>query len=300
MPSKRPRKALRIKPTMNKEGVIGLKHAGELHPCFDLFDPRNLSFDSPRVDVDLRECVYVRAQAALWCVVYLALASERGARCRLLVPIHRGVSVYLKTLGMFDWLKESNVEVDDRDIHPRYGRTTVLPITLFRTVADVSHFARWIFQSLRSEHPDAEEPIQVLTRLFGELAMNAVLHSESEVGVFGCVEFSEIGPTARFTCAVADGGIGLHGSMSKNDALRGRVSYDWDSLELAVRERVSGTGNPQPGIGLNEAGEDIRQSRGSFLLHSGMGSLAISGNSRNPAHRTRLFPGTLAFVTIPA
>src|SRR5262245_37184297 len=106
----RRREILCIEPPSN------FPHAGKLPARFDGFDPRDPSFDVANVDVDLRRAAFVAPPAALWCVVYLTLAVKRGARCRLLVPTHMGVCVYLKSLGTFDVLKAAGVEVDDRGI----------------------------------------------------------------------------------------------------------------------------------------------------------------------------------------
>ena len=276
------------------------KHAGELSARFNGFDPRNASFDAAQVDIDLRECEFVRPPAALWCVVFLSLASKRGSHCRLLVPNNLGVCVYLKSLGMFDILKEKGVEVDDRDVFARHDEKSVLPITHFATTADASDLTNKAFDILHSNALVAPGLTPLVTELFSELAMNAAQHSESEVGAFGCVQFSEFETGARFTCAVADGGIGVHASLRRNEALRNRMSYDWDALELAVRERVSGTGDPTRGIGLYGVNEDVRQPGRSLLLHSGLGSLELSEDLQSAARRTSLFPGTLAFLSIPA
>ncbi len=275
-------------------------HAGNLPAWADKYDPRVRSFDVPQVDIDLRECDFVRPQAALWCVVYLALASKRGSRCRLLVPLNLGVSLYLKSLGLFDVLKEHGVEVDDRQIGARDEQKTILPITHFRTTADAAGVTNAAFERLQSAKLGAANLTSAVTELFSELALNAAHHSESEVGAFGCVQFFEFGSGPRFTCTVADGGIGVKASLSRNEKLRSRVSYDWDALELAVRERVSGTGDPHRGIGLYGVSEDVRRPGRSLLLHSGLGSLEITEEVESSAKRTRLFPGTLAFLSIPA
>ena len=70
-----------IKPKNN------FRHAGELQLRNDTHDPRHPSFEPAHVDIDLRECDFVRPPAALWCVVYLALASKRGCTGRLLLPV---------------------------------------------------------------------------------------------------------------------------------------------------------------------------------------------------------------------
>ncbi len=182
------------------------RHAGELSPQFDKFDPRVPSFDTPQVDIDLRECEFVRPQAALWCVVYLTLALRRGSRSRLLVPSNMGVCVYLKSLGFFDVLKDRGVEVDDRDIGARNDPKTVLPITHFETTASASSLTNTAFARLQSANLGAANLTSVVTELFSELALNAAQHSESEIGAFGCVQFVEFEKGSRFTCSVADGG----------------------------------------------------------------------------------------------
>jgi len=291
-----------FKPTKTKktDNQICFSHAGELPLRFDKFDPRLPSFDAAHVDIDLRECDFVRPAAALWCIVYLTLASKRGARCRLLVPINTPVCIYLKSLGLFDILKESGVEVDDRNIGARDAEKTILPVTRFETTADASDVTNRAFERLQSANLGAANLTSMVTELFSELALNAVQHSESEVGAFGCIQFYEFaGGRSRFTCTVADGGIGVFTSLCRNAALRSRVSYDWDALELAVRERVSGTGDPHRGIGLYGVSEDVRRPDCSLLLHSGLGSLEVNENLESSARRTRLFPGTLAFLSIP-
>lgn len=288
-----------IRPRKKTNGSVIFRHAGELPLRFDGFDPRSPSFDEPEVNIDLRECDFVRPPAALWCVVYLALATKRGARCRLLVPTNMGVCLYLKSLGLFDTLKVCGVEVDDRGIGARDDSKNILPITRFQTTADASDVTNRAFSSLQSAHVGAVNLTSVVTELFSELALNASQHSESSIGAFGCVQFFEFERGSRFTCTVADGGIGVMESLCRNEALRQRVSYDWDALELAVRERVSGTGDAHRGIGLYGVSEDVRRPGRSLLLHSGLGSLEITEELESSAKRTRLFPGTLAFLSLP-
>jgi len=260
-------------------------HAGELIAKNDKFDPRKPSFPASQVDVDL---------------LYLALAVKRGANCRLLVPRNMGVCVYLKSLGVFDTLKGFNVEVDDRGFGASDDQKTVLPITRFADSADATAITNQAFTRLQEVGIGAANLTSVVTELFSELALNAVQHSESEVGAFGCIQFYDLKSRPRFTCTVADGGIGVYKSLYRNEALRSRINYDWDALELAVRERVSGTGDPHRGIGLYGVSEDLRSPGRSLLLHSGSGSLEITEKLEVSARRTRLFPGTLAFLTLPS
>jgi len=104
----------------------------------------------------------------------------------------------------------------------------------------------------------------------------------------------------RFLCAVADGGIGIRCSLERNPELRPRISYDWVAIELALRERISGKGEPTRGIGLYWVSEEMRRSGRQLIVHSGIGALTINEEVESEAKRTTLFPGTLAFASIPS
>jgi hypothetical protein len=276
------------------------KHAGDLPRRPADNDPRIGSFSFERVDVDLRRCAFVRPPAMLWCLVYLALARKREVPCRLLVPENFGVSVHLKSVGLFAALQRFGVEVDDRGVPDHPGGKIIMPIEHFDRAAGAHELTNRAFDTLRATDATAAGLSSVLSELFSELAINAVQHSESPIGAFACIQLMGFETGRRFSCVVADGGIGVRESLAKNPRLRDRFSYDWDALELAVRERVSGTGDPNRGIGLYGVSEDIRRPGRSFLLHSGRGSLEIGEKLESAARRTTLFPGTLAHLAIPA
>lgn len=275
-------------------------HAGELNARWDAADPRKPSFPYAEVELDLRACKFVRPPAALWCVVFLLLARKRMAACRLLVPTNVGVCVYLKSIGVFDILKSAGVEVDDRDVYSKVDANVIVPISQFATSAEGTQLANRAFEQLQKSGKGAVNLTTVLTEAFGELTLNAVQHSGSEIGAFGLIQHYVFDTGPRFVCAVADGGIGVRDSLIRNPKLRTRVSYDWDALELAIRERVSGTGDLHRGIGLYGVSEDVRRPQHWMLLHSGVGLLEVTEELESHARRTRLFPGTLAFISVPA
>lgn len=139
-----------------------------------------------------------------------------------------------------------------------------------------------------------------MSEVSAELGRNVVEHAESPIGAFGFVQSYEFGEGQRFVCGVADGGIGIRASLERNPALRPRVPYVWAAVELAVRERVTGTGDQTRGIGLYGVAEDMRKPGRQLIPHSGIGSLMISEEMETEAKRTTLFPGTLAYASIPA
>ena len=275
------------------------RHAGSLRRFSSSQDPRQGSFRQPQVDVDLRECEFVRPPAALWCVVYPLLIRERAIPCRLLVPTNEGVCIYLKSLGLFDTLKEHGVEVDDRGIRDIPVDQLVLPLTGFNTEFEVEDVTNRAQMALQESGLGAANIYPVVSETFAELAMNAVQHAESPIDAFGFVQFYQSEFGRRFVCGVADGGIGIRRSLERNPDLRHRVPYDWVAIEEALKERVSGTADSTRGIGLYGVVEDMRQPGRQLMIHSGIGLLRIDENMTRAARRTTLFPGTLAYASIP-
>lgn len=275
-------------------------HAGDLPPRWDTCDPRTDSFTAREVEVDLLNCEFVRPPAAMWCAVYLALSARRGSQCRLLVPRSMGVCSYLAALGLFTFLKEHKVEADDRNVRPGKQDKIILPLTPFSATAEAAAITNRAAERLSSSNLAAVNLATIVAELFSELALNAAEHSQSPIGALGCIQFVEFKEGSRFICTVADGGIGVLASLRRNESLRRKVSYDWDALELAVRERVSGTGDPHRGIGLYGVSEEVRVPGRSLLLHSGIGTFEITEELESSARRSRLFPGTLAHLSIPA
>lgn len=274
------------------------RHSGELTPQFASKDPRVASFYEREVEVDLRSCKFVRPAAALWCLIYPLLARSKGIPTRLLVPDDIGVCGYLKTLGLFSLLQNHGIEVDDRGVYQQPSRQTILPLTSFSTETDVETLVNQAHESLKQSGLGAANIYPIVSEVFGELAMNAAQHAASSVGAFGLIQFYDFSEGSRFICAVADGGIGIRNALEQNASLRQRINYDWDAIELAIQERISGTGNPYRGIGLFGVAEEMRFPGRQMIVHSGQGWLEITEGRQNPPNRTTLFPGTLAYVAV--
>ncbi|MDP3062284.1 MAG: hypothetical protein Q8O40_03570 [Chloroflexota bacterium] len=284
---------------MRIEAPANFRNVAELFPRFASQDPRLGSFGEEAVDVDLRSCSFVRPSAVLWCAVYLLLAKRRGSACRLFVPENRGVCVYLKSLGLFQTLQQNGIEVDDRGIAERLDPQIILPLTRFQTETQVEELANRALDTLGELGLGSANLHPLVSEAFAELAQNAVQHAESPIGAYGFIQFYEFETGRRFVCGVADGGIGIRRSLERNPALKDRVPYDWVAVELAVRERVSGTGDPRRGIGLYGVSEDMRRAGRQLIIHSGIGSLQLSEEMESAARRVTLFPGTLAYASIP-
>lgn len=278
---------------------VNFKHPGELDHRYTSRDPRESDFTEAEVEVDLRRCDFVWPAAVLWCVVYLSLVRLRGAACELLVPGNMGVCIHLKALGLFDILKGVGVKVDDRGVYLRQESQVVLPLENFHTVSEVDVLANKALDNLQRSGLGAANIRPVVSEAFAELALNAAQHAHSPFGAYGLIQFYQGKAGTRFVCGVSDGGIGIRRSLEQNPALKPRIHYDWDAIELAVRERVSGTGDPTRGIGLYGVVDEMRRPGRQMSIHSGLGYLSLSDRVGFRAERTKLFLGTLAYVAIP-
>ena len=256
-------------------------------------------FTEAEFELDLRKCEFILPAAVLWCAVYPLLCQSRGSKCRLLIPENEGVCTYLKTLGLFETLQANGVEVDDRDILQGLGAQIVVPLTRFDLGSGAEELANQANDTLTNLGIGSANLRPLVSETFAELAMNAVQHAESSIGAYGLIQFYGSGDRRRFVCVVADGGIGIRRSLEKIPEYRSRVPYDWVAIELAMGERVSGTGDSRRGIGLYGVAEDMRKAGRQLIIHSGIGSLQIDEELQSQAHRARLFPGTLAFASIP-
>jgi hypothetical protein len=283
---------------MRIEAPENFWHAGALPKKEASADPRNGSFPKEPVTVDLRRCKFVRPPAVLWCLVYPLLVRKIGRDCELLVPDNQGVCTYLKSLGLFQFLQNEGVKVDDRGIRRKEDPQVILPLTCFTSESDVERLAGDALEKMQKSGLGSVNLRPFVSEVFAELALNAVQHSESPIDSYGFVQFYEWAQP-QFVCVVADGGIGIRKSLERNPALRDKVPYDWVAIELATRERVSGTGDPTRGIGLYGVAEDMRKPGHQLIIHSGLGMLRIDAHMQTKAWRTALFPGTLVHVAIP-
>jgi len=229
----------------------------------------------------------------------MLLARQRETSSQLLVPENTGVAVYLKSAGLFEILKNEGIKVDDRQLYAGPNIQAALPLTRFRSTVDVENITNQAFDALTKMNLGVGNLYPLITETFAELAMNAVQHSDSSIGAFGIIQFYDEGANRRFVCAVAHGGIGIRRSLERNPQLSRRIFYDWDAIELATKERISGTGDPTRGIGLYGVADDMRRPSSQLIIHSGIGMLRITEQIESESKRVRvLFPGTLVFASI--
>ena len=235
----------------------------------------------------------------LWCVVYLLLAKERGLNCSLIAPHDRDAASHLRDAGLFRVLFQENINVEPNYMGGSAGSDAVLPITRFDNLSEADELTNGVERSLINSRQGAPNIHPIVCETFAELANNAAEHSKSNIGAYGFVQFYSSGRGRRFSCGIADGGIGIQQSLERNSTLE-HSGYEWSAIELATKELVSGTSCRTRGIGLFSVFDEMRAPGRELVIHSGKGILTMSGDSQIRMIRANLFPGTLVYVSVPA
>ena len=262
-------------------------------------DPRSDGFKEREVIVNLRECTTVSPPAALWCAVYLLLARQRGSDCTLIAPEDPKVAEQLADLGLLELLQPAGVNV-----FSERGATSdtnvLLPLTGFRNTTEAEDLTNRIHLSLTESGRGTASINHVIYETFSELANNAAEHSNSEIGAYGLVLLGTSEGEIRLICGVADGGIGIPTSLLRNPLHEEYSHYEWSAMERATEELVSGTLDSYRGIGLYETVEKARTPGRELIIHSGAGIIIKGKKLTTRITSTKLFPGTMVYLSIPA
>ena len=275
------------------------KDARSIPARFNRFDPRSDEFDEREVMVNLKDCTRVHAPAVMWCAVYLLLAEERGSDCTLLLPRDPDVATRLVDLGLLDVLRQAGVAVDS-ELAPTSHSNVLLPLTRFGNTTEAEDLTNRIHLSLIESGQGTASINHVIYETFSELANNAAEHSTSEIGAYGLVLLDTAEGESRLICGVADGGIGIRISLLRNPQHSEYGHYDWAAMDRATEELVSGTLDSYRGIGLYETVTKARTLGRELIIHSGTGIITKGEKLTRTITSSRLFPGTMVYLSIPA
>ena len=265
---------------------------------FSRYDPRSDNFNEPEVVVNLADCTSVHPPAVLWCAIYLLLAKHRGSKCSFIAPMDASVSAYLHDTGLLGAMQAEGVSVEHH--HSISSDSSILlPLTRFSSTLEAEDLTNRIHYSLSESRKGSASIYHVVYETFSELANNAAEHSISEIGAYGMALFDTLAGDTRFLCGVADGGIGIQTSLLRNPLHVNYGHYEWSAMERATEELVSGTQDPYRGIGLFETVEKMRIPGRELVIHSGTGIISKGEKLTTRITSTRLFPGTMASISVP-
>ena len=167
-------------------------------------------------------------------------------------------------------------------------------------VEDDHYFANYIESELihRSEIP--EMSLGLLKRFresIFEIFSNAVLHSESQLGIFSCGQFFPKRNRLDFT--VTDLGIGIRQNIENHTGLKFSPMHaiNWATEELNTTKRGNLPGIPG-GLGLKLLCEFIDLNRGCIQIVSDAGYWQRKNKKTITRPLTYPFPGTVVSVEI--
>ncbi len=164
-------------------------------------------------------------------------------------------------------------------------------------VKDDRYFSGYIENELmqRSEIP-AMSPglLKKFRESIFEIFSNAVLHSQTRLGIFSCGQFF---PTRnRLDFSVTDLGIGIRRNVKENAGLdltpEGAITWATEGCNTTKRGQIPG------GLGLKLLGEFINLNGGRIQIVSDAGYWQQAGSQTVTARLNEPFPGTVVSVEI--
>jgi len=260
---------------------------------------------------DAIDCSGVRFADPYGLLVLLAIGRSapyrRGRAWGLVLPRQPAVLSWLARCGARRLVDE--LFVVDRppaaDEPPRRATTrdpVLLEVALVREGADVHRAVARI---------KARADLLLVSRLgysglaadrftvaLAEVCQNVVDHSGGTgLALAQCYLHAGGGPEIRL--AVADVGIGVRASLAPRYA--DRLPGAWDdraAVRLAFRRGVTGSGDPDRGLGLAAVADLVRAWGGTLRLRSGTAACVVG---THPAEHGGLcpFPGTQVAITLP-
>ncbi len=173
---------------------------------------------------------------------------------------------------------------------------TTIPYQRFET-KDERYFASYIERELvqRPEIP-AMSPrlLKKFRESIFEIFSNAVIHSETELGIFSCGQFYPKKNLLVFS--VADLGIGIPGNVKKKI---GSQLLPERAIACAVDGRFTTKSGPIPGgLGLKLLSDFIRLNKGAFVIVSDKGYWELRRGQTLTDKFRNAFPGTVVTIEI--
>ncbi len=239
-----------------------------------------------QIDIDMSETTWFAADmcAAFGAVLYKLGSNLNNVRLHNILPdVERILSKngFLCTYG--------------REAIPDTWGTTI-PYQRFET-KDERYFGAYVEQQLM-QHPGIPRMTQGLRKRLREsifeVFSNAVIHSETRLGIFSCGQFFP--NRDRLMFSIADLGIGIGESLRRK--LKLELPHD-QAIEHALKEGTTTKSGPIPGgLGLKLLRQFIELNSGAFTIVSGRGYWQLLEKRVSKTELSGAFPGTVVTLVI--
>ncbi len=287
----------------SRGAMSGVLTIGSLDPALEAA----ARVDGEAVILDLRPVEFVEPSglcglAAL--LEFLIPASERVG----LALSGRDVPAYLERMNFFRIFGDrvlTNVDVAALEERRRGNPGTLQELVNFHSEEEIPGIINRISKILENKDYGLRERAAICSTL-SEICANAVEHGASTFGAYAAVQaYQHIvsGPRSErqgeeVLVAIADGGVGVRETLSRNPKYAEHTASDNDALRHAPKMGVSGTGEIGRGGGLAVVGQISARAKGSLSLRSGSGRVTFYGDRTN-SRNVPAFPGTFVRVSLP-
>ncbi|MBA2346430.1 MAG: hypothetical protein H0V83_15330, partial [Rubrobacter sp.] len=220
----------------------------------------------------------------------------------------RNVPAYLERMDFFRLFGDrvrTNADVASLEDRQRHNPGTLQELIKFHTEEEIPGVITRISEILENKGYRLRERVAICSTL-SEICANAAEHGSTEdgFGAFAAVQaYNHIVSGARrrgeeVLVAIADGGVGVRETLSKNDRYAEQTTTDNDAIRCAMMMGVSGTGELGRGGGLALVAQISGRAGGSLSLRSGSGRVTAYHDRKN-SRTVPNFPGTFVRVSLP-
>lgn len=297
-----------VRKTQLKLGVLhrgamsGVLTLGALDPAFTAAE----KVKGEPIVLDLRSVEFVEPSGLCGMAALLEFLIPRSGGVGLVLS-GRDVPAYLERMNFFRTFGDrvrANVDVTSLKERRRGNPGTLQELVNFYSEEEIPGIINRISEILENKDYRLRERAAICATL-SEICANAVEHGHSPFGAYAAVQaYQHIvsgGRTSRgeeVIVAIADGGVGVQQTLSRNPSYAEFTKTDNDALRHALQMGVSGTGEIGRGGGLAVVGQIAARAGGSLSLRSGSGRVTYYGDRTN-SRNVPSFSGTFVRVSLP-
>lgn len=281
--------------------MSGVLTLGSLDPAFEAA----ARIAGEPVVLDLRGVEFVEPAGICGLAVLLEHLTRRSGEVSLALS-GWNVPAYLERMDFFKIFGrrvKTNADVASLEERERHDPGTLQELINFRTEDEIPGIIERISEILENRGYRLRERVAICSTL-SEVCSNAAEHSASPCGAYAAVQaYHHIVSGSRrrgeeVLIAIADGGVGVRKTLSRNPKYAEYTVTDNDALRYALKMGVSGTGEVGRGGGLTLVAQIATRSGGSLSLRSGTGRVTAYKNRKN-SRIVPNFPGTFVRVSLP-
>ena len=281
--------------------MSGVLTMGSLDPAFAAAS----KVSGEPVVLDLSTVEFVEPAGLCGLAALLDFLCERCEDVSLTLP-GRNVPAYLERMDFFRLFGgriSTNADLASLEERRRHNPGTLQELVNFHTEEEIPGIIERISEILENQGYRLRERVAICSTL-SEICANAAEHGTSSFGAYAAVQaYHHIVSGSRrrgeeVLIAIADGGVGVRETLSRNPKYAEETATDNDALRHALEMGVSGTGQIGRGGGLALVAGIASRSGGSLSLRSGTGRVTVY-ESRKNARNVPRFPGTFVRVSLP-